>query len=48
MLHWGTDWSLIIDDFIDQAPVVQTADNFIHWIGRYAADKSVQEFSKAL
>ena len=22
-----------------QAPVVQTADNFIHWIGRYAADK---------
>ena len=23
----------------DQAPVVQRADNFIHWIGRFTADK---------
>ena len=30
--------------FILQAPIVQRADNFIHWIGRYAANKCVQEF----
>ena len=27
-----------------QAPVVQRVDNFIHWIGCYAANKCVQEF----
>ena len=30
---------------IDQAPVVQRADNFIHWIGRYPADKMCARFS---
>ena len=24
-------------EFVNQAPVVQRADNFIYWIGRYAA-----------
>ena len=27
----------------NQAPVVQRADNFIHWISRYATNQFVQE-----
>ena len=30
---------LFCDRLCDQAPVVQRVDNFIQWIGRYAADK---------
>ena len=30
----------------DQAPDVQNADNFIHWIGRYLADEMCARFSR--
>ena len=35
---------VIDSDIVRLAPVVQRADNFIHWIGRYAANMCVQEF----
>ena len=31
---------------IDQVPVVQRVDNFIHWIGRYPADEMCARFSR--
>ena len=37
---------MFIQLHVQQAPVVQRADNFIHWIVRYPADKMCARFSR--
>ena len=41
---WEFAFGKIFHLLRDLAPVVQRADNFIHWIGRSAENKCVQDF----
>ena len=46
ILNVFSDQLLPLIIVLNLAPVVQRADNFIHWIGRYPADEMCARFSR--